>query len=138
MIALFRVRATVREHDQLTSQAKLLGYLLYWVLPKDNMPQIFKNASTCGIVERCVVQPPQGTDVELQGPLVHLVSRHREMSTAWSAYHLWYAIVFEYLIPCIPECVFCAPTLSMFLAERLILVWISRDGDASEIGIAVA
>ena len=102
------------------------------------MPQIFKHTSTCGIIKRCVVQPPRGTDVELQGPLVHLVSRDRELSTAWNPYHLCYVIVFEYLIPCLDERMFYAPTISMFLAERLNLVWTSRDGDVSEIGIAVA
>ena len=59
-----------------------MDHLLYWLLTKDDMPNIFKHTSTRSIVERCIMQPLQSTNIKLQGSLVDLISRDCELSAA--------------------------------------------------------
>jgi hypothetical protein len=114
-------------------------YLLYWALAKDDMPNIFENTPTCGIVERCIMQPLQSTDIKLQRSFVNLVSRDSKLSTAWSAYHVWYVVIAKDMLPRIRDCVFGSSVLIVVLfAEGLDLVRTAWNGDTTKIGIAIA
>lgn len=84
------------------------------------------------------MQPPQSTDVKLQGPLMDLISRYGELSTAWSAYSVWNIVVSKDLFPRICECVFGSSVLVIeVFAEGLNFVWTAWIGDATQIGIAI-
>lgn len=81
------------------------------------------------------MQPLQSSDIELQGPLVNLISRNSELGTARGAYNVWHIIVSKDLSPRFCVDVFGA-SVSLF-AEGLNFVWTAWYGDATEIGIAV-
>jgi hypothetical protein len=121
------------------SRSALPDDLLYGLLAENDMPDIFKYTPTCGIVKRRIMQPLQSTDIELQRPLVHLVSRHSKLSTAWSAYYVGHVVIAKDLPPRIRDCVFGSSVLIVeLLAKGLDLVWAAGDGDATKISITIA